>query len=249
MRTEGYSICMTNRNTAPVLATTLRSILDQIPPDTEVIVVDAGSTDGSLGILQSFGGRVRVVEEGPMTRGAGRERAWRLASGDIILQLDCDRPLRPGAFQELVQDLATVRSRHGDAALVSEDLAAYPRWLVERVGGYNVELNYGEDREIYDKMMRLGAMVFIAKYYTTMNWSLEHGRPPLGERFWRVYEMARDIHRVGMGFWTYMGNVRRTRGIAFALATLPLTLLGHLAGARQGKITDSISPRMRTVRP
>ncbi len=240
---------MTNRNTAPVLAETLRTVLEQLPEGTEVIVVDGGSADGSLEILRSFSPRIKVIEGGQLTRGAGREIAWREAKGDTILQLDSDRPLRPSAIADLLQDIAAIRSHHGEVAVVSEDLAVYPRWLLAKVGGYRSDLNYGEDREIYDRMMRLDSMVFIEKYYTTINWSLEHGRPPIREKVRRTYEMARDINRVGMGFWTFMRRVRATRGLAFAVAILPVSFLGHLAGAHQGRISECISPRVRTVRP
>ncbi len=238
---------MTNRNTAPVLAVTIQGILDQVPPGTEVIVVDGGSTDGSVEILRGFGSRIDLVEAGPLTRGAGRERAWRRGTGDVIVQLDTDRPLLPHAFSELVEDYSKVTSSYGEVAMVSEDTAVYPRALMERVGGYDVNLNYGEDREIYDKMIRLNAMVFVEKYYTAMNWSLEQSHPTVRERLVRAFEFARDMHRLGFGFWSFVGKVRETKGLAFVLLVLPMSAAGHFSGMRHGKITDCISPRVRTV--
>jgi glycosyltransferase involved in cell wall biosynthesis len=48
-------------NSARYLAASIESVLGQSMPPGEVIVVDGGSTDDTLGILASFGDRVRVV--------------------------------------------------------------------------------------------------------------------------------------------------------------------------------------------
>ena len=45
------------------VARAVRSVLDSCYPDVSVIVVDDGSTDGTLAALQGFGSRVRVVSQ------------------------------------------------------------------------------------------------------------------------------------------------------------------------------------------
>jgi len=73
----------------------IRSALDQTHANLEVIVIDDGSTDGSMGVVRSFGDRVRW-EAGP-NRGAcaARNRGLQLANGEVIQFLDADDQLHP----------------------------------------------------------------------------------------------------------------------------------------------------------
>lgn len=68
----------------------IQSVLDQNYPNLEIIIIDDGSTDGSLEIIKSFGDKVRW-ETGP-NRGAcaARNRGTELADAHFILFLDAD---------------------------------------------------------------------------------------------------------------------------------------------------------------
>lgn len=66
------------------------SALAQTYPNIEVIVIDDGSTDGSLDVIQSFGERIRW-ETGPNQGAcAARNRGIRLAKGEVLQFLDAD---------------------------------------------------------------------------------------------------------------------------------------------------------------
>ncbi|HTQ41032.1 MAG TPA: glycosyltransferase [Pirellulales bacterium] len=68
----------------------IASALDQSWSEKEVIVVDDGSTDGSLEIIHSFGDRIHC-ESGPNCGGnVARNRLLELASGDWLQYLDAD---------------------------------------------------------------------------------------------------------------------------------------------------------------
>src|SRR5207302_9861628 len=71
------------------------SALAQTWSEKEVIVIDDGSTDRSLSIIQQFDGRIQW-EAGP-NRGGGatRNRLLGLASGEWIQYLDADDYLLP----------------------------------------------------------------------------------------------------------------------------------------------------------
>ena len=81
-------------NASQWIAATVQSALDQTWPDTEVIVVDDGSTDGTVDLLRKFGDAIRV-EQVP-NGGANRARNLLLkaARGEWVQYLDADDYLR-----------------------------------------------------------------------------------------------------------------------------------------------------------
>ena len=57
------SIVINNYNYGKFLATAINSSLCQTHPDTEVIVVDDGSTDDSISVARSFGDQILLVSK------------------------------------------------------------------------------------------------------------------------------------------------------------------------------------------
>jgi glycosyltransferase involved in cell wall biosynthesis len=100
------SILIPCHNSERWVARTIESALAQTWAETEVIVVDDGSTDGSLEIIRSFGKRIRW-ESGP-NRGANaaRNRLLELARGDWLQYLDADDYLLPDKVARQLEHLA-----------------------------------------------------------------------------------------------------------------------------------------------
>lgn len=99
------SIVIPCHDAEPYLAQTLGAALDQSRPVHEILVVDDGSTDGSLEVAQTFEERmpdvIRVVtaQFGRATR--ARNLGADLVSGDAIMFLDADDVLRRDALEAL----------------------------------------------------------------------------------------------------------------------------------------------------
>jgi glycosyltransferase involved in cell wall biosynthesis len=82
------------------------SALAQVWPNKEVIVVDDGSTDRSLEIIQRFDGRIRWETGSNQGGGAARNRLLELARGEWIQYLDADDYLLPNKIANQVEFLA-----------------------------------------------------------------------------------------------------------------------------------------------
>ena len=88
------------------IAQCITSALEQDYPEKEVIVVDDGSTDASLKIIQAFGDRIRCYP-GPHVGGnAARNRLTSLARGEWLQYLDADDYLLPEKLKRQVDLLA-----------------------------------------------------------------------------------------------------------------------------------------------
>jgi glycosyltransferase involved in cell wall biosynthesis len=89
------SILIPCYNARPWVAQAIESALAQTWPEKEVIVVDDGSTDGSLEVIRSFGNAIRF-ETGPNRGGnVARNRLLELARGEWLQYLDADDYLLP----------------------------------------------------------------------------------------------------------------------------------------------------------
>lgn len=101
------SILIPCYNAAPFLGDTIRSALAQTWARKEVIIVDDGSTDGSLEIAGRFESHgVKVVSQTNAGQSAAFNRGLREAQGDYCEFLDSDDLLHPEKIRRQVEALA-----------------------------------------------------------------------------------------------------------------------------------------------
>ena len=111
----GFSVIVPLFNKAGEVTATLGSVLSQTLPPREVIVIDNGSTDGSVEAVQAIAdARVRLVHEARRGPGPARNRGIAEASGDWIAFIDADDLWAPNHL-EVLHGLTL---RHPDCALV-----------------------------------------------------------------------------------------------------------------------------------
>lgn len=157
------SILIACYNSARWVRQAVESALAQTWPETEVLVHDDGSTDESLDILRSYGGRI-ALSQGP-NRGvsAARDLLLRRATSEWIQYLDGDDYLLPDRIERQVA------------------------WLEDRRDGAEVDLVLSPtDYEYFDGDRSLGRTA------GTLNlphdaWVLlcRNQLPQLGGAFWR----------------------------------------------------------------
>ncbi|MEG4406421.1 glycosyltransferase [Microcoleus sp. MON2_D5] len=97
------SIAIPVYNREKYLGIAVRSVLDQTFTDLELIIVDDGSTDGSLAIAEQFAledDRVRVLSN-PINKGAAHalKKGFDAARGEYIGQVDSDDILEARAIE------------------------------------------------------------------------------------------------------------------------------------------------------
>jgi glycosyltransferase involved in cell wall biosynthesis len=87
------------------VAESVQSCLDQTYKPIEIVVVDDGSTDGSLQVLAGFGDKIKL-EIGPNQGGNhARNRGIELSRGDYIQFLDADDLLAPDKIERQMEVL------------------------------------------------------------------------------------------------------------------------------------------------
>ena len=91
------SVVVPCKNRAAFLRETLESILQQDYANIECIVMDGGSTDGTVAILESYGDRIQWRSEPDAGPAAAINEGWARASGDVLTWLNADDRWAPGA--------------------------------------------------------------------------------------------------------------------------------------------------------
>jgi glycosyltransferase involved in cell wall biosynthesis len=99
MKPVKISIVVPNYNGGATIGATLQSIIDQNYPNLEIIVIDGGSTDNSVEIIQQFSSDLTYWESAP-DRGQSHaiNKGFAHCSGDVVNWLCSDDLLAPDAL-------------------------------------------------------------------------------------------------------------------------------------------------------
>ena len=94
------SVIIPNHNYARYIEKTIDSALSQTHSNLEIIVVDNGSTDDSIEILNSYGKRIRTILQENLGQAVARNRGLNVATGDYIALLDADDYWEPDKIKK-----------------------------------------------------------------------------------------------------------------------------------------------------
>lgn len=101
------SICIPAFNAEKYLRATIDSVINQTYPVIEIIIVDDGSSDGTVKILQGMvDNRLKYVTHANKGASAARNAALQLCSGDYIKFMDADDLLNPGCIEQQLGRIA-----------------------------------------------------------------------------------------------------------------------------------------------
>lgn len=98
-------------NTEKLVGWCIDCVIAQTYPDWELILVDDGSTDGSLSVLKKYetkDSRIKVIHQENAGPGLARNKGIQNASGDYIVFIDSDDVVKPDYFEKLSHETADV---------------------------------------------------------------------------------------------------------------------------------------------
>jgi glycosyltransferase involved in cell wall biosynthesis len=98
------SIVIVNHNYARFLKQAIDSALAQTYHDTEVVVIDDGSTDDSAEVIGSYGNRIIPVFKKNGGQSSCYSRGLAVATGDLLLYLDADDYLHSHCISEVIDN-------------------------------------------------------------------------------------------------------------------------------------------------
>lgn len=166
-------------NSSRNLRDAILSVQAQTGVTSEIIVVDGGSSDGTVGLAAGLGA---TVIRGSFGRSSARRAGVEKSSSRYLLFLDSDQVIDRGLLVECIQ---LARSRGLDAIRIPEEDRAFGFWLecrsldrllfsvesltyprfvtrtaYDQVGGHSIRLeSFMEDRDLYRRIQSHGLTV------------------------------------------------------------------------------------------
>lgn len=119
-------------NRATTIEACLRSVSEQTHPNIEHIVIDGGSTDGTLDVIGSFQGAHTIeVTSGPDTGMYNAiNKGMAMAHGDVLCYLNSDDVYLPYSVEAALEGLRRAELVYGDLGVLHVDgrAAFYPQF-------------------------------------------------------------------------------------------------------------------------
>ena len=103
MSSRVVTISISSHNYARFLNDSIDSVLNQDYEHVQVMVVDDGSTDGSVEVARGYGDRILLVAQENAGQGSVFNVTMDHALGEVIMFLDADDVLQPGIVSRVVE--------------------------------------------------------------------------------------------------------------------------------------------------
>ena len=209
------SVVISCRNAAATLGRALVSVLEQGFADMEILVVDEGSTDGTVALAERLGERIADFElislAADIGRGAARNAGLARARGECVVFLDAEDAYGAGVFAKVIADLDTYMWADGiefgvrlaDAqrevqplqqAVIANSLAGniiLRRAFVEAIGGFPDDGDFRAGKGDADSAFRLAVRRW-GTVGATSQATLEHTIQP-GDAFDKFLATSRVV--------------------------------------------------------
>ena len=178
-----FSIIIPTYNRSLTIARSLDSVLNQVYKAKEIIVVDDGSTDDTVELVKKYDSAIYRFQYNQGVCSA-RNLGAEVASGDWLVFLDSDDELHPFALKEFAKNITNNLVLKSGFVLVKDDKEelflpsinkyvghipgsfAISKILFQRIGGYDLNLKFAENTELFFRIEFLGVNPFIVPFAT-----------------------------------------------------------------------------------
>lgn len=144
------SVVIPTYNRATLISQTLDSVLAQTYKDTEVIVVDDGSTDDTSAVLSTYLGQIAVIRQANQGLSGARNAGIAKAKGEFVAFLDSDDLWLPEKLEKqitLLESRSELKWAYTDIIAFEHD-SGQPLYML----GRTVKLHQGDvlDELLFD---------------------------------------------------------------------------------------------------
>ncbi len=236
MIAKQLSIIIINWNTRDLLFDCLQSLTGNLPADTEVIVVDNGSEDDSVTMLEtSFPDVHLIANENNLGFAAANNQAMKIASGKYVLLLNSDTIIHGDVLQSCCQFM----NEHSQVAVMGCKVLSEDGSLQISCSNYPDLLNLF--------LLLLGVTHFKAlkvfDRYQMRHWDRRETREVDVISGCFMFTRREAIKEVGLlddSFFFFAEEVdwcKRFRDAGWQVCFAPVGIITHLGGGSSGRLS------------
>jgi glycosyltransferase involved in cell wall biosynthesis len=195
-------------NRAGYLSDTIESVLGQGYPSLQYMVIDDGSTDNTLAVIEKYRDRITYLCHANMGEARTVNKGWQMARGEYVSVVNSDDPILPGLVRHAVEAFQE------DPRL----LVVYPDWKMIDQASNTVKNVRAPDYDYLNMVRWQKCLVGPGALIRKRAFSLEPGRDP-------AYHYVGDFE-----YWLRLG-------LHGPFARVPATLATHRVhpGAESGQ--------------
>lgn len=126
------SVITPSFNQANFIKRTIQSVLSQDYPNFEYIVMDGGSTDGTVDILKKYLDKITWKSEKDNGQSDAINKGLKIATGDIVAYLNSDDTYEPGALSKVAEFFRQNPDKkwaYGKCKIIDENDREIRKWI------------------------------------------------------------------------------------------------------------------------
>lgn len=139
------TIYILNFNYGRYISQAIKSVLSQTYDNLEILIIDDGSTDNSIEVINKFADKVKIIKQENIGLVKSIIKAFSIAKGEYVMRLDADDWLDPSCIDKLVKKI----EQYKDVALVFPDYFEVDEFgqIIRRIKRHD----FSENVSMYDQ--------------------------------------------------------------------------------------------------